>query len=290
MHTSDRMSNRVGGNDPKMNSMPYLDAMPSFAGLVPNLTPMPAAVSLPEVLGWLSAAQTCGGPLPPSFSGDSQACPCPGYVPPPSPDMACAPSGGGLTQSGNTVTTSGGYKIVAEGKEAAWSIYGPDGKKLTRIHGDPHVSEADGGKWDFHKNSAFVLPDGTRIFAKTVPSPKFPGNTVTSGLDIANGNDRISVDGINSKEPKFGEMTHDGIDAWRNEHQNAPSYVLEGDSTHQKWEKRMGTEAWDDTIRGKEGDGPQIADAMQMLRTLLFGTAEQQQQIFQAMNAQPMRL
>src|SRR5690606_19714641 len=64
-----------------------------------------------------------------------------------------------------SVQTAGGYTIVPEGKDAAWSVYAPGqkpgDKPNTRIWGDPHVDEKDGTRWDFTKNSDFVLPDGT---------------------------------------------------------------------------------------------------------------------------------
>ncbi|MBI5542648.1 MAG: DUF1521 domain-containing protein [Deltaproteobacteria bacterium] len=103
------------------------------------------------------------------------------------------------------VITPGGFKIEQLG-QYEWKITGPDGSS-TRIWGDPHVAESDGGAWDFKKNSSFVLPDGTII---NVNTKKFGDMTVTSGLDIINGNDRVQVTGIDAGKGQVGQVTGDG--------------------------------------------------------------------------------
>jgi hypothetical protein len=103
--------------------------------------------------------------------------------------------------------TPGGYKIEAEGKSAAWKITTPEGK-TTRIWGDPHVHESDGTKWDFKKDMSFVLPDGTKITARTTP-PRANGYTVTAGIDIMNGSERASIDGIDKNKPTTGGVKND---------------------------------------------------------------------------------
>lgn len=122
-----------------------------------------------------------------------------------------APNSGLIQTSKNPpeYTTPGGYKVAAEGKDMAWTVTTPEGKK-TRIWGDPHVHESDGGKWDFKKDMSFVLPDGTKITAKTVPW----GNdaTVTGSIDIMNGNQRASIGGIDKNK----DLTDSGVqnDRW----------------------------------------------------------------------------
>ncbi len=108
----------------------------------------------------------------------------------------------GIIQTGKNppeFVTPGGYKIKAEGKGNAWTITTPEGK-TTRIHGDPHVQESDGGRWDFKKNMSFVLPDGTKISVKTTP-PRGNGFTLTSSIDIMNGNERATISGIDKNKP-----------------------------------------------------------------------------------------
>lgn len=153
---------------------------------------------------------------------DEFAAPAP--VPAPSVGLSGPPAGQGLQKNPKgwpegSVRTAGGYTVVPEGN-TRWKIYNPDqreySKKLeagTEIWGDPHVKEADGGRWDFTKSSDFVLPDGTRIAAKT-SSEK--GKSVTTGLDITNGADHVAVTGVNGK-PTTSAVQHDGYE-WRAQH------------------------------------------------------------------------
>lgn len=140
-----------------------------------------------------------------SFSGN-QSIAAGGCVVPPSPFESSHPQGS-LKADGNVVTTPGGYKIEATG-QFEWKITGPDGK-TTRVWGDPHVAEGDGGTWDFKRNSTFVLGDGTRVNVTTAPYGK-DGMTVTSGLEIINGNDRVTVSGIDKGKGVVGQVTQDG--------------------------------------------------------------------------------
>lgn len=169
--------------------------------------------------------------------------PSSGCIPPPQVHNAGAPAGKGLTLGADgwpegTVTTAGGYRIVPEGR-TNWEIYAP-GQKLsekahTRIWGDPHVDEGDGTRWDFTKSSDFVLPDGTRIHCKTSSDT---GYSVSVGLEIVNGMDRVSVDGLNGRDPEVSEVKHDGY-PWRAQHlADAPdrdSFHLRGDDETVHW-------------------------------------------------------
>ena len=138
----------------------------------------------------------------------------------------------------NAVRTQGGYTVVAEGKDQAWKIYGPGqnacDEALTRVWGDPHVSEKDGTKWDFTKDSSFMLPDGTRIFADTTAQT---GQSVTQGLTIVSGNDRVDVTGVNTGSPKV-TAAKDG-QAWLG--QNAATvnagatFSLQSDGNNVDW-------------------------------------------------------
>jgi len=156
-------------------------------------------------------------------------------MPQPTQDQGCAPPGQGLkTDPDGTVTTAGGYKIKALGDQSAWTITGPDGKELTKVWGDPHVKEGDGTKWDFTKSSNFTLPDGTRIGCKTTSET---GKSVSAALDIANGNDRVQIDGINSKEPKTGAVGPGGVKEWQAANAGRDTFDLRGDGTKQDWVK-----------------------------------------------------
>ena len=137
------------------------------------------------------------------YGGHDVALPHCGCIPAPNINLSGPPAAKGVTQiAENQWRTAGGYVITAEGRQSAWNIKGPDGKDVTRVWGDPHVSEADGTRWDFTKNSDFVLPDGTRIEAITSYDPsKGNGMSVTTGLNIMNGQDRVEVSGINTRDP-----------------------------------------------------------------------------------------
>lgn len=114
---------------------------------------------------------------------------------------------GSLKTEGNVITTAGGYKIEMLGKQE-WKITGPDGKS-TRIWGDPHVDESDGGKFDFKHNTTFALPDGTKINVTTVPYGN--GETVTGKIEVISGNDRVVVTDVDKGLGKIGTITQDGF-------------------------------------------------------------------------------
>ena len=134
-----------------------------------------------------------------------------GPVSPPVREDCCHPSGSlKVDQESGVITTPGGYKIEQIG-QYEWKITGQDGK-WTRVWGDPHVQESDRSgestAWDFKRDSTFVLPDGTRINVSTKP---YNNMTVTSQLEVINGNDRVLVTDIDKGKGKVGEVTHDGL-------------------------------------------------------------------------------
>lgn len=147
----------------------------------------------------------------------------------------CHPEGSLNVGSDGVVTTPGGFKIEAT-KQHTWKITGPDGKS-TEIWGDPHVKEGDGGKWDFKRDSTFVLADGTKINVSTTPW-KDGKMTVTKGLEIISGNDRVQVTDIDKGKGKVGDVTKDGY-AHANSFGNKDVFV-------------MGNEADDWSFKGKE--------------------------------------
>jgi hypothetical protein len=143
------------------------------------------------------------------FGGGGGQCGQPGQVSPPCPSD-CSPSGqGGLTKDDKgVVTTPGGYKIESTG-QYDWQITSPDGK-VSKIWGDPHVVDGDGTKWDFKKDSTFMLPDGTKIDCKTQDLGN--GTSVSKDLTITNGNDRVQITGMDKGKGQTGEITKDGFD------------------------------------------------------------------------------
>ena len=107
------------------------------------------------------------------------------------------------------VITPAGWTIEMKGHEVI--IYDNAGKQNTRIWGDPHVNEGEGGdNWHFGNDSTFVLPDGTKLCLDTKETK--PGVYFTVGVDILCGSERYH----------YGEggdqgMTEDAIE-WDAEH------------------------------------------------------------------------
>ncbi len=128
-----------------------------------------------------------------------------GCVHPPQIEDGSQPQGS-LKSDGNAITTAGGYKIESTDK-FNWKITGPDGK-VTDVQGDPHVIEGDGGRWDFKRNSTFMLGDGTKINVTTTPYGN--GATVTQGLEIISGNERATISGIDKGKGVTSQITQDG--------------------------------------------------------------------------------
>lgn len=156
-----------------------------------------------------------------------------GCVVPPDQGDCCHPPGNLRNEDGK-ITTPGGYTIEAT-KQHEWIITGPDGK-TTRIWGDPHVAEGDGGKWDFKRDSTFVLADGTRINVKTAPwgDGKM---TVTSELEIISGNDRVNITGIDKGKGEVGPITQDGF-AHANCFGNNDVFVMGNESDDWSYQSR----------------------------------------------------
>ncbi len=177
------------------------------------------------------------------FGHRAPPCAC---FPRPRVQLSGAPAGKGLTKNPKSwpkgsIRTAGGYTIVAHGARNAWSIYAPGQKPTdnahTHIWGDPHVNEKDGTNWDFTKSSNFVLPDGTRIHAKTTSET---GASISKALTITNGADRVNISGIDINQPKVGEIKQDGYE-WRAEHtaknRGVDTYRLGGDKKYVHWFK-----------------------------------------------------
>lgn len=156
-----------------------------------------------------------------------------GCVVPPDKSDCCHPQGS-LKNEGGKITTPGGYTIEAT-KQHEWIITGPDGK-TTRVWGDPHVAEGDGGKWDFKRNSTFVLGDGTRINVTTAPW-KDGKMTVTSGLEIISGNDRVNITDIDKGKGVTGPIKQDGF-AHSNCFGNADVFVMGRESDDWSYQGR----------------------------------------------------
>ncbi len=107
------------------------------------------------------------------------------------------------------VMSQGGYTIEMKGHEVI--VYDRKGTQITRIWGDPHVNEKNGGdNWHFGNDSTFILPDGTKLCLDTKEIK--PGIFVTVGVDVLAGSERYHY----GEGDKAG-MTRDAL-AWDEEH------------------------------------------------------------------------
>lgn len=210
----------------------------------------------------------------------------PAPINPPRIDCGHQPSGS-LKVDGNKVTTAGGYTIEQLG-QFEWKITGPDNKS-TRIWGDPHVDEGDGGKWDFKKDSTFVLGDGTKINVSTKPWGN-GGMTVTGGLEIISGNDRVVVSDIDKGIGKVGAVTQDGY-AHANSFGGKDVFVMGRESddwSHQGKEIIGSNNGGDSFILGKDlPTGRQQPDYSAAFNNRYMQLLNQLMQTLNSFNARP---
>lgn len=109
-------------------------------------------------------------------------------------------------QGAITVRTADGYLVRAEGKDHSWSITGPDGM-MTRIWGDPHVSESDGGAWDFKNRGTFFFGKN-KVTVEVVPFGN--GQTISSAITLYSGDERVTIKGLDANKPIITAVSHDG--------------------------------------------------------------------------------
>jgi hypothetical protein len=178
-----------------------------------------------------TAPATPGATAPPS-TGD--------FTPPtPPPGLTVNPEG----WPAGSIQTPGGYRIVPEGN-TNWSIYSPDQKPgetpTTRVWGDPHVTEKDGTRWDFTKDSNFVLPDGTLIRCDTTSET---GQSVSQGLTIVAGNDKVDVKGVDGGSPTTTKDAG-GATKWMNDNMpalaNSNTFSLKTEGSDVSWFRSTG--------------------------------------------------
>jgi hypothetical protein len=100
------------------------------------------------------------------------------------------------------ISTPLGYTVELRNTEVL--IYDIQGKQITRIWGDPHVNEKNGGdNWHFGGDSTFILPDGTKICCDTEPiSTNF---WVVVAVDVILGDSRFHY-----KKGGQGALSDDG--------------------------------------------------------------------------------
>jgi hypothetical protein len=115
---------------------------------------------------------------------------------------------GGLPKE---IQLDNGYKLSLEGENMAWSVTGPDGT-TSRIWGDPHVAEGDGGAWDFMQDGTFLLDDGTKVSVGVKQWGGNPNVTVSDSLTITRGNQALTVTGIATNDPTQIKISGPNLD------------------------------------------------------------------------------
>jgi hypothetical protein len=244
------MTAPVSTSSPAVTTAPRGDVSvpPSPNAPVTNSAAITAEVKRGEAgAALLNGTPTTTAPAQPATPGSST--PTTGNqgdfaVPPPTPPpgLKVGPEG----WPAGTVETPGGFRIVPEGN-TNWSIYSPNQSPsetpTTRVWGDPHVTEGDGTRWDFTKDSNFVLPDGTTIRCDTTSET---GQSVSQGLTIVAGNDKVDVTGVNTGSP---QVTKDpaGASKWINE--NLPA--LQSSNTFSMQTKDGGEVSWFRSTNGQ---------------------------------------
>ena len=134
-----------------------------------------------------------------------------------------------------TLRTVDGFTLRAEGKEEAWSITGPDGN-TTRIWGDPHVTESDGGRWDFTKRSTFVFGNNKATIEVTPKNDK----TMSARLTVYSGNERVTISGLDTNKPVVTAVSQDG-----KQHDDSLAdgvvYQRKSNKTGESWTTKVGS-------------------------------------------------
>lgn len=113
-----------------------------------------------------------------------------------------------VDRDAKTIFLDNGYTLTFEGRDQAWHIKDANGNE-TRIWGDPHVQEKDGGRWEFRDQMTFQLADGTKITVKTIPV----GNgraTVSDQLFITKGDQSVHVTGLAANRVVISGVTSNG--------------------------------------------------------------------------------
>src|SRR5262249_36984518 len=114
----------------------------------------------------------------------------------------------GIDKEANEITTAGGYKIKATGKDEQLVITTPEGKKID-IWGDPHVKTSDGTEFQFKDDSTIQLKDGTVVALDAEKaSKKDNAPTYLNQLAaVSPYGEQATVSGIGKNQPQPSDLT-----------------------------------------------------------------------------------
>jgi len=183
--TGDPTGNSTGNSTGNPMGNPAADPT---AGSTPSAentamaTPMPTSASDPSACG-----PTSCGPTDPTACGATDA------------SGGCnTPSGGGLTQSGNSVNT-GEYTIDASTQDdGSLTITNNETHQSTEIWGDPHVRVNGQNTADFQKDNLNIqLQDGTVVHIQPTATNS-QGVSHIGQVSITKGNQAVTMGGTGS--------------------------------------------------------------------------------------------
>gem|GEM_PF-2897212 len=93
-----------------------------------------------------------------------------------------------------TTLTPGGYEIKYDSANCTASITDKKSGESSTVYGDPHVSESDGGSWEWQsETSSYVLPDGTKITMNSTGGDSTNGYGTLESMDIYSGQGRTHI-------------------------------------------------------------------------------------------------
>jgi Domain of Unknown Function (DUF1521) len=133
----------------------------------------------------------------------------------------------------NEITTAGGYKIQATGKDNQVVITTPEGKKID-IWGDPHVKTSDGTEFQIMDDSTIQLKDGTVVALDNERAGgKADGPTTVKDVTVFSANGQYSrITGIDQNQPQVSDarQTPEGFSLGAS-FKADDAYVLTGDES-----------------------------------------------------------
>jgi len=155
-----------------------------------NLKPVETVLPDPCQTGTLPAALT------PTTTGN--ICPLPSLMRD-SADLS-------VDKQRNEITTAGGYKIHATGKDNQVVITTPEGKKID-VSGDPHVKTSDGTEFQIMDDSTIQLKDGTVVALDNERAGgKADGPTTVKDMTVFSANGQYSqITGIDQNRPQVSD-------------------------------------------------------------------------------------
>ncbi len=111
-----------------------------------------------------------------------------------------------VDKQANEITTAGGYKIQATGKDNQVVITTPEGKKVD-ISGDPHVKTSDGTEFQIMDDSTIQLKDGTVVALNNERTSNDPNSpTTVKDVSVFSANGQYSqITGIDQNKPQVSD-------------------------------------------------------------------------------------